>query len=99
MNSRPLSYFTKNWKSNFLLALLSLLSISAAHAQLFVANWNNGTIGEYSTSGATVNASLVSSGSSNFWGLAASGSDLFVVNEQNPGTIGEYTTSGATMPR
>ncbi len=39
--------------------LLGLCFISTAHAQIFVANQGNNTIGEYTTSGATVNASLI----------------------------------------
>src|SRR5215475_262196 len=66
---------------------------------IFVANSNPGgppnTIGEYTTSGATVNPALIS-GLSLPTGIAVSGSDLFVVN-RGPDTIGEYTTSGATV--
>ena len=62
---------------------------------IFVANWGNGTIGEYTTTGATVNAALVS-GLNNPWGLAVSGGNIFVANWGN-GTIGEYTTTGATV--
>ena len=41
--------------------LLGLLCTGAAHADnIFVGNQSNGTIGEYTTSGAVVNASLVS---------------------------------------
>ena len=66
-------------------------------SQIFVTNDNGpvATIGEYSTSGATMNASLVS-GLSAAYGIAVSGSDMFVTNINN-GTIGEYTTSGATV--
>ncbi len=56
----------------------------------------NGTIGEYTTSGATVNAELVVPGVSGPTAIAVSGSDLFVTN-QLTGTIGEYTASGATV--
>ena len=66
-----------------------------AHAQIFVANNGSATIGEYTTSGATVNASLVS-GLNNPSGIAASGGDLFIANVGN-GTIGEYTTLGGTV--
>jgi hypothetical protein len=55
----------------------------------------SGTIGEYTTAGATVNAALVS-GLNTPQGLAVSGSDLFVVNLL-ANTIGEYTTAGATV--
>ena len=70
-----------------------------ARGQIFVANFNNGgtsgTIGEYTTSEAAVNASLVS-GLDEPFAIAVCGSDLFVVNNGN-GTMGEYTTSGATV--
>jgi len=39
-------------------ALLGLCFISTAHAQIFVSDFND-RIGEYTTSGATVNAALV----------------------------------------
>ena len=76
--------------------LLGLLCGSAAHADnIFVANNNNGTIGEYTTSGATVNAALIK-GLNTPYSIAVSGSNVFVTNWGN-GTIGEYTTSGATV--
>jgi DNA-binding beta-propeller fold protein YncE len=52
-------------------------------------------VGEYTTSGATINASLIM-GLSSPRGVAVSGSDLFVTNSFT-GTIGEYTTSGSTV--
>jgi hypothetical protein len=69
--------------------------IAVSGSDLFVANYSGNTIGEYTTSGATVNASLVS-GLNGPWGIAVSGSDLFVTSASD-GTIGEYTTSGATV--
>jgi hypothetical protein len=67
---------------------------------LFVTNTHgggtgDGTIGEYTTSGATVNATLVT-GLSEPAGIAVSGPDIFVVNDGS-GSIGEYTTSGSTV--
>jgi hypothetical protein len=62
---------------------------------VFVANNSSGTIGEYTTGGATINASLIS-GLNGPNGLVVSGSDLFVAN-QNIGTISEYTTTGALL--
>ena len=50
-------------------------------SNLFVANYGSGTIGEYTTSGATVNAALVS-GLNEPFGIAVSGSNLFVANRQ-----------------
>src|SRR6478672_7305137 len=80
----------------FAVLLGLLLSHNAARAdQIFVANISIGTIGEYTTSGATVNPALIS-GLSFPVGIAVSGSDLFVLNTAI-GTIGKYTTSGATV--
>ena len=62
---------------------------------IFVTNRGTNTIGEFTISGATVNASLVS-GLSRPSAIAVSGSNLFVAN-YDTGTIGEYTTSGATV--
>jgi len=55
----------------------------------------SGTIGEYTTSGTPVNASLIT-GLTGPSGIAVSGSNLFVANFGNA-TIGEYTTSGTTV--
>jgi PEP-CTERM motif len=74
--------------------LLGLLSHNAARADLiFAAGLSR--VGEYTTSGATVNSALIS-GLSFPVGIAVSGSNLFVVNRGN-GTVGEYTTAGATV--
>jgi DNA-binding beta-propeller fold protein YncE len=64
---------------------------------LFVANFGTGTIGEYNTTtGATINASLVS-GLNTPLGIAVSGGNLFVAN-LSTNTIGEYNaTTGATI--
>jgi hypothetical protein len=91
----------------FLLAFCMAFLAGTARSQLFVANEggdnvNPGYIGEYTTSGATVNASLVS-GLDNTGGhvinsgyLTIAGNDIFVANRFS-GTIGEYTTSGTTV--
>ncbi len=52
-------------------------------------------MGEYTTSGATVNASLIT-GLDEPEGISVSGSDIFVTN-LGSNTVGEYTTSGATV--
>lgn len=86
--------FYRHGLSGLFAVLLGLLSHKAARADLiFVAG--NGTIGEYTTSGATVNPALIS-GLRGPVGIAVSGSDLFVTNAAN-GTIGKYTTAGATV--
>src|SRR5882757_1239823 len=66
---------------------------------LFVGNFGtevpgSGGIGEYTTSGETVNVALVA-GLHGTIGIAVSGEDLFVLNLD--GTVGEYTTSGQTV--
>jgi hypothetical protein len=54
-------------------------------------------IGEYTTAGGTVNASLITTGLSGPLGITCDGNGhLFVANSKG-GTIGEYTTSGATV--
>ena len=66
-------------------------------AQIFVTNLGNNTIGEYTTSGTTVNSALISSGLNAPTDLAFSGGNLFVTNGGN-NTIGEYNaTTGATI--
>ena len=77
--------------------LFGLLYTSAALADtILVANFAGSTIGEYTTSGATVNASLIS-GLSYGQNLALFGSDLFVARSGPFDLIREYTTSGATV--
>src|SRR5271155_4081159 len=80
---------------SFLLGVV--LSCSAIRADtILVANLGADTIGEYTTSGSTLNASLVS-GLSSPGSIAVSGFNFFVVNESPTNTIGEYTTSGGTV--
>jgi hypothetical protein len=60
-------------------------------------NYHNGTVGEYTTSGTVVNASLIS-GLNSPTSIAVSGNDLFVASFGSHGyTIGEYMTSGSTV--
>jgi hypothetical protein len=67
---------------------------------LFVANAFSATIGEYTTNGVTVNASLVS-GLGEPVGIAVLGGDLFVSSiggsPATVNTIGEYTTNGVAV--
>ncbi|HTF36661.1 MAG TPA: hypothetical protein VK714_23500 [Myxococcota bacterium] len=90
-------------RSLFAVIAVAILSVAAAISALpatargedhiFVAG--NG-IGEYTTSGETVNASLLPVGIA--WSVAVSGSALFVGSKPGvTGTIGEYTTSGETV--
>ncbi|HUA65398.1 MAG TPA: hypothetical protein VME24_06095 [Alphaproteobacteria bacterium] len=80
--------------SGIALALTCRLAATLNAQDLFVTE-HGGTIGEYTTTGATVNASLIS-GLNQPFGIAISGNDLFVANPTLD-TIGEYTTAGATV--
>jgi len=76
------------------LALAVAFGLPAVHGQLFVTNWNSGTVGEYTTTGETVNAALIS-GLSYPQAIVVSGGNLFITDfNQNNGTVGEYTTAG-----
>ena len=86
---------TWNMINGIALALTCGLAATLKAQNLYVANFDNSTVGEYTISGSTVNASLIS-GLNVPEGIAISGNDLFVANFSN-GTVGEYTTSGATV--
>ncbi len=78
-------------------AASNAITTTACAAEIFLDRVNS--VGAYTTSGATVNASLVT-GLTESYGIAVSGSNLFVTNSfgiPGPWTIGEYTTSGATV--
>ncbi len=68
--------------------------IALLGSDLFVGNFGNGTVGEYTLSGATINASLISGLDEPF--VAASGSYLYVANEAS-NTVGKYKLSGAPV--
>src|SRR6266496_3154496 len=98
-----------HWNCMNIRLILSALAASAAlcatpgtfGAQIFVVNSQTGAIGEYTTSGATVNPALITTvGSPLPAGIAVSGRDLFVsisnVTSES-GRIGKFTTSGATV--
>lgn len=67
---------------------------ATAVATLFVVDLTLGTVGAYTNSGATINASLIS-GLNQPRFAAVSGGFLYVTT--GDGTIGKYTTSGATV--
>src|SRR5438309_1061021 len=68
-------------------------AVAVSGDKLFVVDISNGTIGEYTISGATVNATLIS-GLNNPSGIAVFGGNLFLTEEgifgSATGTIGEY---------
>src|SRR5271165_6190139 len=86
-----------------LLVALLAFAYQNLNAQVFVAN-QSGTIGEYTISGATVNANLITGLATNFnvgpEGLAveatSNGYNLFTSDTAN-GAIYEYTVDGGTV--
>jgi hypothetical protein len=80
-----------NRLNTVLILILGALFAGLAQGQIFVVNQGSGTIGEYTLSGTTINASLIS-GLQSPTGMAISGSYLYVAQEN--GTLKEYTTSG-----
>ena len=77
------------------LALTCGLATTLKAQDLYISDTGNNTIGEYTLSGATVNASLIT-GLSSPSDLAIYGDDLFVVNSGS-GTVGEYGLDGSTV--
>ena len=75
-------------------------AIALSGNDIFVANTSQtiggGTVAEYTTSGSTVFASLITGLSTDPSALAVSGGDIFVAN-YNLGTIGEYNMSGTPV--
>ena len=71
-----------------------LLAAASAPGQIYVANSANGTIGEYTLSGQTINVSFIT-GLSSPTGMAVSGGYLYVAQEN--GNIRKYTTSGTLV--
>lgn len=68
-------------------------SIAISGSDLFVGNVETGVIGEYTTSGAPVNTSLIT-GLSGLEAIAVSGGNLYVDSDAG---IGKYTTAGAVV--
>jgi hypothetical protein len=80
-----------------LAALLVTLFCGTGQGQIFVANAGAGTIGKYSTTGATLNASLISGLAPE--GIAVDGNGYLYVANENSGTIGKYTVTGSEINR
>ncbi|MEO6847883.1 MAG: PEP-CTERM sorting domain-containing protein [Chthoniobacterales bacterium] len=77
-------------------AMLGMLALATAHAQIFVSNSDAGTIGKYNADGSVVNASYITTGA-NPYGLALDGTDLYVANLGNS-KVGKYNgATGATI--
>jgi hypothetical protein len=76
--------------SSLISSLSDPVGIAISGSDLFSLNISSGTIGEYTTSGTVVKASLVTGLNESPSGIAISGSELFVANAGN-GTISEFT--------
>ena len=70
--------------------------LTVSGSNLFVANGLTNWVGEYTTTGATVNSNLTSGGLGSVSSVAIFGSNLFVMNGA---WISEFTTSGAVVNR
>jgi predicted esterase len=78
------------------LAAIALCAVPASAAQIFVTNFDDGTIETYTTAGASVNRPLVSN-LIRPTGIAVAGSNVFVAkyfDSTGTGSIAEYTTDG-----
>jgi len=93
MKSNFLKTF-KHWLGGLIAALCGTLSITAAHAQIYVAN-AGGSVGEYdATTGVATNANFIT-GLHAPYALAVSGNNLYVLGA-NGGPVSEYNaTTGA----
>jgi hypothetical protein len=78
----------------------SLFGVAASGSDLYAVRASGfagaSSIGKYTTSGATINSTLVS-GLSNPFGVAVSGTDLYVSSFYPDSFIGKYTTSGGIV--
>ncbi len=71
------------------------VGVAVSGDDVFVANSGNGTIGEYTTSGAVINASLIT-GLAGAESVAVSGGNLVCHSDKHRNDL-EYTTSGALV--
>ena len=79
-----------------LAVLLGVQLTEEATGQIFVVNNSAGTIGKYTTSGAVINAALIS-GLSQPEGIAVDGNGYLYVADTDAGRVGKYTISGAVV--
>lgn len=84
------------WQTSLKLKLvcLGMLWAATAPAQIYVVNSGDGTIGEYSLTGQSINTSFIT-GLSSPTGIAISGGYLYVAQEN--GVVQKYTTGGSLV--
>jgi hypothetical protein len=80
--------------TSLITGLNSPQGLAISGSDLFVANSGNATVGEYTTSGTPVTTWSVSVFDANVYGIAVSGSDVFVTDGSG---VCEYTTSGTPV--
>lgn len=83
---------TNGFAPNFITNLDLPTGLAISGTNIFVSDIGSNNIGEYTTSGQTINASLIT-GLSGAAGIAILGTNLFVINN-NSGYVSEYSTSG-----
>jgi len=67
-----------------------------ADAQIFVTNYLTGTVGKYSLSGETINASLIT-GLTTPQAIAVDSSGIYVANTVLGGSVGKYSLTGESI--
>jgi hypothetical protein len=80
----------------FLVAALLAVMLPGAHAQIFIADYQAGTISKYSLTGAVINDPLVADTGVGPYSIALSGNNIFVAN-YDAGTVGVYTVGGVAV--
>jgi len=95
LSVRSPSFFFRRCRAILLGLVCVFVSTGLARGQIFVSDWSSGKVGEWTTSGSSTNASLIT-GLSQPNGIAASGGYLYVANKQ-ANTIGKYTMAGQVV--
>jgi hypothetical protein len=96
-NSESIVKFTAAGWTTLVGGLNQPTGIAVSGPDMFVASFTGGTVSEYTTSGQTVNASLISlppSNLSSIDSMTMSGSNLFLTTQN---VVAEYTKSGALV--
>ncbi len=78
-----------------LISFLEPLALTVSGNDLFVTSFEGGMVGEFTTSGQTINGDIVS-GLADAFGIAVVGNDIYITS-RGPSLVAEYTTSGALV--
>ncbi len=88
--------FAKNSGTRILITIVLVTLTIPVSGQIYVASSAGGYVGEYTTSGATVNASLIS-GLGYPWGMTWDGNANLYVAQEGSRTVGKYNLSGGIV--